>query len=185
MPDSLIRALQLGPALRRWRVLHRVKQSHVAEMFGVTQSTVSRWETGMLELSPAERTRLEKMLHARLHSAADFALSRLVKESTRPVHLVCDLSHRLLACSPKRAAEFTLPVSMLLGKSLWPYATEEIVHKEAALDEYGWRDNLAPASLEFASGENRSGIVPIHSSKCRWTRFTLSDGTSARLVETL
>ncbi|WP_371350758.1 helix-turn-helix domain-containing protein, partial [Salmonella sp. M265] len=36
----------LGPALRRWRLLHRVKQTHAAELLGVAQSTISRWESG-------------------------------------------------------------------------------------------------------------------------------------------
>ena len=53
------------------------------------------------------------------------------------------------------------------------------------LDGIGWRDALAPPSLEFATGTNSSQLVPIAQSRCRWTRLTLSDGTSARLVETL
>lgn len=52
---------------------------------------------------------LEQMLAARLDGAADQALARLVRESLRPVHLVCDLTHRLLVCSPARAAQFTGP----------------------------------------------------------------------------
>lgn len=175
----------LGPALKRWRLLHRVKQSHAAELFNVNQSTISRWESGTQAMEPAERARAEKLLSARLDAAADHALARLVGESPRPVHLVCDITHRLLACSARRAAEFGAPLSTLLGRSLWRYATPEIAGKEALLDNIGWRDALAPPSLEFVTGTNDSELVPIAQSLCRWTRLTLSDGTAARLVETL
>ncbi|RYY47550.1 MAG: XRE family transcriptional regulator, partial [Sphingomonadales bacterium] len=56
----------LGPALRRWRMLRRVKQAHAAELFGVAQSTVSRWECGSLAPEPAERAAIERLLTARL-----------------------------------------------------------------------------------------------------------------------
>jgi transcriptional regulator with XRE-family HTH domain len=178
-------ASSLGPALKRWRLLHRVKQAHAAQLFSVNQSTISRWESGTQAMEPAEHARAEQLLSARLDAAADHALARLIDESPRAVHLVCDITHRLLACSARRQAEFGAPLSALLGRSLWRYATPEIAGKEAMLDGIGWRNTLAPPSLEFATGTNGSALVPIVHSVCRWTRMTLSDGTSARLVETL
>jgi len=171
--------------LKRWRLLHRVKQSHAADMFRVSQSTISRWEAGVQDAEPEQRARIEALLKARLDSAADHALARLVACSSQPVHLVCDLTHRLLACSVPRAAEFGVPVAGLLGRSLWPFATEEIAAQETSLDALGWREGIAAPALEFATGANDSLLVPIHQSQCRWTRLTLSDGSTARLVETL
>jgi hypothetical protein len=101
------------------------------------------------------------------------------------MHLVCDLTHRLLASSPARAAEFSQPLSMLLDTSLWRYATPEIVRMETALDSLGWHDHAGPPSVEFDTGANASRVVPIRGSMCRWTRMTLSDGSAVRLVETL
>ncbi|MBB1634410.1 helix-turn-helix transcriptional regulator [Cupriavidus sp. UME77] len=177
--------LSLGAALRRWRRLHRVKQAHAAQMCNVAQSTISRWEAGIQDMEPAERAKVERLLSARVAAAADLALARLVGESPRAVHLVCDLTHRLLACSPSRAAQFGVPVSGLLGQSLWRYSTPEIARKERSLEDLGWRDLLAPPAVEFDSGVNDSEIVPIRRSLCRWTRMMLSDGTAARLVETI
>ncbi|WDD91374.1 helix-turn-helix domain-containing protein [Burkholderia sp. FERM BP-3421] len=185
MHDTRLHPVPIGAAFKRWRRLHRIKQAHAAALFGVAQSTISRWESGLHDMEPAERARVEHVLSARLDAPADHALARLVRESPRPVHLVCDLTHRLLACSPTRAAEFGAPLADLLGRSLWRYATPEIMGQEAALDTLGWRDSLAPPALEFATGVNGSAIVPIHAGRCRWTRMTLADGTSARLVETL
>jgi len=53
---------QLGAALKRWRLLHHVKQSHAAELFNVNQSTISRWESGTQAMEPAERARAEALL---------------------------------------------------------------------------------------------------------------------------
>ncbi|VFT17214.1 transcriptional regulator [Pseudomonas aeruginosa] len=125
----------LGPALRRWRLLHRVKQTHAAELLGVAQSTISRWESGTQALLVEERARLERLLGARLEAAADKALARLVEANPQPVHLICDLTHRLLACSPARAAQFGVPLGELLDRSLWPYCSEEILRQEATLEE--------------------------------------------------
>ncbi|OUM25636.1 transcriptional regulator [Pseudomonas putida] len=175
----------IGPMLKHWRMLNRVKQLHAAQMFGVCQSTISRWESGVQDAEPEQRARIEALLKARLSSAVDHALARLVSGSSQPVHLVCDLTHRLLACSSSRAAEFSVPVSDLLGVSLWPFATEEITNQEQRLAGIGWCDNLAPPALEFTTGTNDSALIPIQHSLCRWTRFTLSDGSTARLVETL
>ncbi|MBN3788245.1 helix-turn-helix transcriptional regulator [Burkholderia sp. Ac-20353] len=185
MTDSPLQSSPLGPLLKRWRLLHRVKQSHAAELFGVAQSTISRWEAGAQQMSADERELAERLLAARLDSAGDRALARLVAAHPGRVHLVCDLTHRLLACSQSRAAEFTAPLSTLLGTSLWRYATHEIVHAEASLDALGWRDSAGPPSVEFGSGANASHVVPIRRSTCRWTQMVLSDGSAARLVETL
>lgn len=185
MPHPPLHPSSLGPQLKRWRALHRVKQSHAAELFGVAQSTISRWEAGLQQMSPAERATAERLLAARLDSAGDHALARLIAGNAGRMHLVCDLTHRLLASSPARAAEFSQPLSTLLGTSLWRYATPEIVRMEAALDPLGWHDRAGPPSVEFDTGANASRVVPIRGSRCRWTRLTLSDGSAVRLVETL
>lgn len=184
-PSPSLRNTPIGPMLKHWRLLNRIKQLHAAQMFGVCQSTISRWESGVQDAEPEQRARIEALLKARLSSAADHALARLVSCSSQPAHLVCDLTHRLLACSSSRAAEFSVPVSELLGVSLWPFATEAIASQEQRLAGIGWRDNLASPALEFATGTNDSALIPIQHSLCRWTRFTLSDGSTARLVETL
>lgn len=178
-------AASLRQGLRRWRTLHRVKQAHLAELLGVTQSTISRWESGTLHFEDREARRIEGIIAARLTSSADTALRQLIEESARTIHLVCDVSHRLLACSASRASSFGTPVSELLGRSLWRFSTMELIAQEKRLETLGWHDVAMPQPVEFETGNNRSDLVPIRPSRCRWTRMTLSDGTSGRLVETL
>jgi transcriptional regulator with XRE-family HTH domain len=175
----------LGPALRRWRLLHRVKQAHAAELFGVAQSTISRWESGGQAMEPAEQAKVEAVVGARLDAAADRVLAALICESPRAVHLICDLTHRLLACSSRRAEQFGVPESDLIGRSLWPFAPRELAAVEGTLAGRGWYERPAAPPIEFDTGQNRSRIVLIRQSHCRWTRLLLSDGTPARLVETL
>lgn len=175
----------LGSALRRWRVLHRVKQAHAAERLGVAQSTVSRWEAGLQGMSPQERRGVERIVAARLDSAADRVLAGLVTDVPRPVHLICDLGHRLLACSEARAREFGIGGDGLLGSSLLRFATDELRAAEERLVQEGWYDRVVPIPLVIETGRNRSRLVPIRQGRCRWTRFVLSDGRAVRLVETL
>lgn len=181
-----LRNTPFGPMLKHWRLLNRVKQLHAAQMFGVCQSTISRWESGVQDAEPEQRARIEALLKARLSSAADHALARLVSGKLRSL---CTW----YATSPTACWPAPLPVkpnstsqsASLLGVSLWPFATEEIATQEQRLADIGWRQNLTSPALEFATGENGSALVPIQHSLCRWTRLTLSDGSTARLVETL
>ena len=82
---------EYGRALRRWRRLRGVKQSHAAELLGVTQATLSRWERGRHRLPEAAERKLSQLLRAPLYSAGDAGLRRLVEGSALSVHLICDL----------------------------------------------------------------------------------------------
>ena len=175
---------EYGRALRRWRRLRGVKQSHAAELFGVTQATLSRWEQGHHRLPEAAQRKLSQLLQAPLDSAADAGLRRLVEGSTLPTHLICDLSHRLLAASPSRFAQWAADDADLRGSSLWPFATDEIRAAEGRLGELGWYDD-GVAQVSFDNGANGSEIVPIEPGMLVWERLQLSDGTLARLVTSL
>lgn len=170
----------IGSGLRRWRILHRVKQTHAAELFGVTQSTISRWEAGVIEPEPEQRSAILEKIQARLSAPADRVLARLVAENPRGVHLICDLSHRLLAASPERLKEFSR--DDLIGESLWPFATEEICAIENEIRDKGFTTGSA---VTFETGSNDSTVVSIRPSTCQWSWMTLSDGAAVRLVETI
>jgi transcriptional regulator with XRE-family HTH domain len=175
---------EYGRALRRWRRLRGVKQSHAAELFGVTQATLSRWERGYHRLPDAAARKLGELLAVPLDSAADAGLRRLVESSVLPVHLICDLTHRLLAASPARFAEWTTDGAALRGTSLWRFATDEIQQAESRLGELGWYDD-GTTELRFWTEANHDPLVPIEPSLLVWERLTLSDGTLARLVTTV
>jgi transcriptional regulator with XRE-family HTH domain len=172
---------EFGRALRRWRRLRGVKQSYAAELFGVTQATLSRWELGYHRIPEYAARKLARLLSARLNPARDAGLRRLVESSSLPVHLICDLSHRLLAASPARFAEWRAEPAELRGVSLWRFATDEIISAENRLGDLGWYDD-ATAELRFWTGANGDPVVPIHPGILVWERLQLGDGTLARLV---
>lgn len=174
----------LGLALRQMRLLRGIKQMHFAQLMGVNQATVSRWERGQLALSPVQQAMAHRLLAAACDSAQDAALKRLVESSTRKVHLVCDRTHRLLAASPSRQAEWRADASEFMGRSLIGFASREILEAEATLEELGWHAGEL-SSLEVATGANTDRIVPILPGRVLWERIALSDGRAGRIVTTI
>ena len=174
-------AAGLGASLRTWRALRRVKQAHAAELLGVNQATISRWESGAERPSARQAARLRELMAAAPASDADRALASLVRESGEAVHMICDLTHRLLAVSRPRTRRWGVSGAQLIGCSLWRYATDDIVAAEEGLADAGWFEPAAPARRVFTRA-NRSSEVPIRAGWMTWTRLRLSDGGYARLV---
>lgn len=172
----------LALTLRLIRRLRGIKQAHAAELLGVTQPTVSRIERGELKPVGALRDRLLDLVFARLHPARDAALCRLVEGSAFPVHLVCDLTHRLLAASVLREREWRRSATELRGQPLWRYASEAIRAAETRLPDVGWGERDGTHALTFVTGANGIEELPIVPGLQIWERILLSDGSPARLV---
>ncbi|MFE0017436.1 helix-turn-helix domain-containing protein [Mesorhizobium sp. NPDC059054] len=173
-----------GRRLRRMRLLRQMKQSHLAELMDVDQATVSRWERGILDFSEAQWVVACQLLMAPFGSAQDAWLKRLVESSAQKVHLVCDQTHRLLAASRPRQAEWRADLPTFLGKSLLVYASPEILAADTALDDLGWHDGRV-GSLEVDTGPNSDEDLTILPGRVLWERIMLADGTPARLATTI
>ncbi|QNQ08705.1 helix-turn-helix domain-containing protein [Sphingomonas alpina] len=176
--------LPVGRALRRFRRLNGIKQGHAAELLGVSQGSISRWESGAHEPEACHRDRIIEWIAAQANNDADAALKRLVASSTLPVHLVCDATHRLLAASPARAASWAASADELIGQSLWRFASPEIVMAEESLYDRGWFDRPCQ-QLRFLTGANHSAIVEVLPSLMEWETIPLADGRTGRLTTTI
>jgi len=171
----------LGPALRRWRTLNRIKQEALASDLGVSQATLSRWENRSRIPEVREARRIATLLEARPTSASDRALAELVQQSATPVHLICDLTHQLIAVSATRAHGWTIGAGELIGSSLWRFATDGIRRGEAELGDHGWFEPFAN-DVTVTTERMRFPELIIPSGPIRYTRVALSDGRLARLV---
>jgi transcriptional regulator with XRE-family HTH domain len=180
----MINELPIGLALRRFRRLNSVKQSAVAELLGVSPGCVSRWEGGAHRPDPAQTERIVGLISASAGNDRDSALKRLVECSERPVHLICDSTHRLLAASRSRAASWRTDVSELIGRSLWPFASPEIEAAESGLLESGWFERPYQ-TLELRTEGNGRSDVPVPAGRVLWESLPLADGRVGRLTTTI
>lgn len=172
----------LGRSLRRWRLLNRVKQETVAEQIGVAQATVSRWESLSVEPGAREAGKLLALIAARPTAASDRALLDLVRGAPKPMHLICDLSHRLLAASKAREQQWRVSQSDLLNVSLWRFSTPGIQAGEAGLTAAGWYEPFAEdviVSTDLADFPE----LTIPTGDIRYTRIAFADGAFGRLVQ--
>jgi len=171
-----------GSALRRSRMARGMKQTHLAELLGVNQATVSRWERGQLAPTKSQCARLRAIFEAAPYSAShDAALRRLVEGSSQRVHLVCDRTHRLLAASSARWSQWRLERSDLDGACMLAFASEDILQMERRLDDLGWRDGRL-CELEVETRANGRPDVPIEPGRFVWQQVLLSDGSVGRLT---
>lgn len=170
-------------AVRRTRMLRRMKQSHLAELLGVTQSSLSRWEGGKHTPPPAALDALARFVAAEPDEVSGRILTRLVEQSARPIHLVCDTTHRLIAASAARRAEWRLPGGGI-GEPLWRYATPEIRRAEGRLEAFGWFERNDVAVFFDTSGRPGPHMW-IRPSTVLWERVAVGSSNWARLVTTL
>lgn len=157
-----------------------VKQAALADLLGVDQASVSRWETGSQTPSAdIQQNALNALASSRTDDAA---LRRLVERSSDCVHLVDEATHVCLAYSNKRAKDWRNSQQALLGVSLWQFATEEIQQAEAELAETDWWSSQMPSPRCFITSEKIFDEIVISAGRIRWERLYLADGTPVRLV---
>jgi transcriptional regulator with XRE-family HTH domain len=181
LASSVTPAHCFGQTFKRMRLSKGLKQSHAAELLNVTQATISRWERGELVPSPTRAHDLLCRLRIPEGADLDSGLKRLVRSAHRPCHLICDLTHRLLAASFARLSEWGRSESELSSTSLWSFATDEIRQAELRLRDVGWYDGATPAVLTYTGEQNVQGLR-FKAGYLLWEQIRLSDGSRARIV---
>ncbi|WP_044826996.1 helix-turn-helix domain-containing protein [Thalassospira sp. HJ] len=181
LPEAIAPDKDFGRLLRQWRRTSDIKQSRLADILGVTQATVSRWESGAQSPAPLQYNLIHQMMTRKRNFRLDHAIKRLVMHSSQRVHLIEDRSHRLLCVSSPREAEWQRDAAPLLGTSLWRFATPEIASAEKSLHDLGWHEDQTD-HLTFENSRRDGDPLRIVDSYILWERFFLSDGTAVRLT---
>ncbi len=169
-----------GARLRRVRTAVRLKQQGLADLLGVDQATVSRWESGCQTPEVDVQAKVFQALMP--YRSDDAALRRLVETSPECVHLVDEATHVCLAYSASRARDWKVGQRDMLGISLWQFATEEIQKAEEELDSSDWWSALLPEPKLFVTSQADDSHIRINAGQILWERVYLADGTPARLV---
>ncbi|MFK7764243.1 MAG: helix-turn-helix domain-containing protein [Roseobacter sp.] len=169
-----------GARLKRVRTAVGLKQSGLAEMLGMDQTTVSRWEAGTH--CPESKLQLDVFERLAPYRTEDTALKRLVETSHGCIHLVDEANHLCLAYSASRARDWRVGPREMVGISLWQFATEEIQKAESELELSDWWHVLSPTPKLFVTSQADQRDIRISAGEILWERIYLSDGTPARLV---
>lgn len=169
-----------GARLKRVRSAVRLKQHGLADLLGVDQATVSRWESGRQTPDPALQAKVFETLLP--YRSDDAALRRLVETSRECIHLVDEATHVCLAYSASRARDWKVGQRDMLGISLWQFATEEIQKAERELEGSDWWSAVSPDPKLFVTSQAEDRDIRISAGPILWERLYLSDGTPARLV---
>ncbi len=180
--------LGFAETLRRWRRDKDIKQDHLAQLCGVNQATISRWERGSHLPSPSQRSRLDALMCSDGRHAAtrlDAVLKRLVNGSGQPVHLICDQTHRLYAASRPRAVEWRNNTDSLLNLPLWRFATQTIRIMEGRLDSLGWWEGQGCDAVMFETEGITHPELIIQPGWMMWERLILPDQPPVRLVTSI
>lgn len=118
-----------GARLRTWRRMNNMKQEALAQVLGVTQKTVSIWESGVDLPSAAHVARLESLMAQT--ASSELALERLFTERQAGVRALFDVDGtRLLAVSRGYRA-FWPNTADLEGAFLVEYLVNEAQHLTA------------------------------------------------------
>jgi transcriptional regulator with XRE-family HTH domain len=171
-----------GAEIRRFRRLRAVKQTSLAEMLGVDQATVSRWEANRQEPDLGMQRRLRALIQGT--GARDEALLRHWVESAVGETALLDASRTLVAASATFLARHGLAVPPPAGLSTIAMFSEE-------LDRAWWY----AVERGFFEGEVASvGVVGrVHllsgsgtlMSRSAWVPVVLNDGGVLCRIDTV
>lgn len=182
--SSIAAHTAFGLILRRYRIMRGMKQQSLADLFGVRQSTMSKWEQGTLYISEERQAQIMDLISVYPSWIADSWLRRLVETSSQRVHVICDVSHRLLAASPSRVAEWGVTSRELIGQKLLQDAPDDIVAAEKHLLQGGAGENYLRPMIISTAGQ-RSGRYKVEPGRLLWEKLQIEDGSWVRLVTDL
>jgi transcriptional regulator with XRE-family HTH domain len=159
--------------LRRFRRNNLLKQATLAEMLGIDQATISRWETGRIAPPLSAQRRIRDLIG--YHSAGDTLLRHWIDTTVNPV-VLSNGTYEIVAASAAYEKGHGLPPRTAAGRLTMPTYTAESFWIRQRAGEYGFlRGEVASVTL-VARGNSLCGRrrnVPL---KVVWTPARLDSG---------
>lgn len=121
--------------LRAFRAARGLTQVALAEMLGVDQATVSRWERGTVAPDFSAQRRLRDLILGEQAGVAR-QLVRLIRGARSPM-AAWDENFVRLAASPPIIQALALPLNQIEGVDVRPHFTEDHEAVYAAADKHG------------------------------------------------
>ena len=170
-----------GPQLRRLRRLRALKQAALAELLGVDQATVSRWESGRQIPDLGMQRRLRDMMR-RTEPREEALLKHCINASVGYT-LLCDEQRTIRAASPSFCEIHGVAPSDIIGMSSLPAFTAELEQMLWIAIENGFFEGEVASVRVVSRFHSLSGDWRDLGGIVCWTPVPLSDGRVLRRVD--
>lgn len=172
---SLSRAWSIkewGLWIRQLRAKHNLKQAALAEMVGVDQATVSRWEAGRTAPDAQMQGRIRALMG---HRPFDALLKHWIRTAIGGVALL-NSSRTILAASDDYCSEHGVSFDDIVGTSCDPVFTDEGEILWQAADDRGFFSGEIASVSVVTLTNSLSGHLKNSFTKYVWMPMRLADG---------
>ena len=170
-----------GAQLRRFRRLRALKQVALAEMIGVDQATISRWESGRQSPDLAMQQRLRDLMR-RIEPGEEVLLKHWINASVGYT-VLCDEDRIIRAASPSYCSIHGLSAADVLGQSTIPSFTAELEQALWLTVDRGFFEGEVASVTVVGRTNALSGNPRDIPGMSVWTPVPLTDGRVLRRVD--
>lgn len=170
-----------GAQLRRFRRLRALKQAALAEMVGVDQATISRWESGRQSPDLAMQQRLRDLMR-RIEPREEVLLKHWINTSVGYT-VLCDEDRIIRAASPSYCNIHGLSPTEVLGLSTIPSFTAELERALWLAVDRGFFEGEVASVTVVGRNNALSGQPRDVPGMSVWTPVPLADGRVLRRVD--
>ncbi len=170
-----------GAQLRRFRRLRALKQVALAELIGVDQATVSRWESGRQSPDLAMQQRLRDLMR-RIEPGEEVLLKHWINASIGYT-VLCDEDRIIRAASASYCSIHGLSPAEVLGRSTIPTFTAELEQALWLAVDRGFFEGQVASATVVARTNALSGQPRKIPGISVWTPVRLTDGRVLRRVD--
>ncbi len=167
--------------MRRFRRLRALKQVALAELIGVDQATVSRWESGRQSPDLAMQQRLRDLMR-RIEPGEEVLLKHWINASIGYT-VLCDEDRIIRAASASYCSIHGLSPAEVLGRSTIPTFTAELEQALWLAVDRGFFEGQVASATVVARTNALSGQPRKIPGISVWTPVRLTDGRVLRRVD--